>query len=77
MNYAQELKEQFGSIHPKLTDVAEYYLGLSPVVAKKHAAEGLIPFPIFKASRSNKSPWLVDVHDLAAYLRNQKEHRNY
>lgn len=73
MNTAQSLKEQFGSIHPKLVDVADYYLNLSEGEAKKQATKGLIPFPVFKASNSNKAAWIVDVRDLAEYLERERK----
>jgi len=68
MNTEESLKEQFGSIHAKLVDVASVFLGLGEEAAKKQAAKGLIPFHIFKAGKSNKCPWLVDIRDLAVYL---------
>ena len=35
MNTAESLEKQFGSIHPKLSDVAAYYLNLGEDAAKK------------------------------------------
>ena len=74
---AQSLKEQFGTIHPYLTTVTSIYLNMDEAVAKNNAAKGLIPFPIFKASDSNKAPWLVDVRDLAEYLDNRRINSDY
>jgi len=68
MNTAEALKEQFKTIHPTLVDVASIYLNMEETTAKKQAAKGLIPFHIFKPGRSNKSPWLTDVRDLAKWL---------
>jgi len=75
MNTAESLKEQFGAIHPKLTDVASYYLNQSEDTSTNNAAKGLIPFPIFKVSESNKAPWIVDVRELAKWLDEQQ--KNY
>jgi len=68
LNVSKELREQFGSVHAKLTDVAQYYLNLNEESANRAAAKGDIPFKIFKAAKSNKAPWLVDVRDLEEYI---------
>lgn len=69
MNTAENLRQEFGTQFPRLERVAEVYLNVtaSNNLSTK-AAQGQIPFPIFKASTSNKAPWLVDVKELAKYL---------
>ena len=41
--------------------------GLTPAEASKRAARAALPVPAYRLA-SQKSPWLVDVHALAAYL---------
>lgn len=45
--------------------------GLTPDEAAKRAARAALPIPAYRAG-SQKSPWLVDVEDLAGYLNVQK-----
>ena len=68
LDVSKELKNQFGSVHAKLTDVADYYLNMGEESATRAAAKGEIPFKVFKATKSRKAPWLVDVRDLEEYL---------
>lgn len=46
--------------------------GLSPKKAEEYAAKQALPVPAFRAG-SQKSPWLIDAHKLAAYLDSVKE----
>lgn len=41
--------------------------GLTPDEAAKRAARAALPVPAYRAG-SQKSPWLIDVEDLAEYL---------
>ena len=52
-------------------DKCAYLFGMTPDEASKRAARAVLPVTAYRAG-SQKSPWLVDVEDLAAYLRMQK-----
>ena len=57
-----------------LDEVARDYLGFSHKVAiQRKAKAGEFPFPVFRLGNSQKSPWLVSIEDLAAYIDKQKE----
>lgn len=71
MKLEEELAKQFGSACPRLTDVAKYFLNMEEDAARDNAAKGTIPFKIFKASKSQKAPWLTHVRELANYLEEQ------
>ena len=72
MNTAEDLKKEFQARFVKLNDVSEIYFGWTDNYTRDQAAKGLIPFPIFKAVDSTKSPWLVDVIDLADWLEKRR-----
>ena len=72
MNTTLLLLAQFGQADIPLSQVAEHYLGLSERKASDMASRCKLPFPAYKAG-SNKSPWLVRVTDLAAYLDKARE----
>ena len=61
------LLAEYGTPHVPLIDVAKKYFGLDEPKAKHKAARADYPFPIFRAG-GQKSPWLVDIADLADYL---------
>lgn len=52
-------------------DKCAYLFGMTSDEASKRAARSVLPVTAYRAG-SQKSPWLVDVEDLAAYLRAQK-----
>ena len=66
------LLAQFGAADVPLAEVAEHYLGMTPRAASDKAGRSALPFPAYRAG-SNKSPWLVRVTDLAAYLDQARE----
>lgn len=69
MNTAEDLKQEFGTRFPKLEKVAAAYLNCSnKAVIYRKAAQGVLPFPIFKMAPGDKSPWLVDIKELAKHL---------
>ena len=72
MNTADDLKKEFNTRFPKLEDVAERFLGITDKadVYRKYS-QGKIPFPAFRAFKSQKAPILVDVVALAQYLDSQ------
>ena len=68
MTTADDLKIEFSARFIELNQVTAKYLGWSEDFTRDQANKGLIPFRTFKAVKSNKAPWLVDVIDLANYL---------
>jgi len=61
---------EFGTSQVPLERCANVF-GLTPDEAAKRAARAALPVPAYRAG-SQKSPWLVDVEDLANYLGAQK-----
>ena len=55
----------------RLDEVAELYFGLSPRTAQARATAGTLPVPAFRATQ--KSPYLIHLLDLAAYIDEQRE----
>ena len=51
--------------------VAEKYLGMAARAAGNKAAKGELPFPAYRPG-SQKSPWLVRITDLAAWLDSER-----
>ena len=72
MNTFFALQAEFGSPIAKLDDVAEKYLGIKPEKARMKAARAELPFPAFRGG-TQKSPWLVNIADLAKWLDEQRE----
>jgi hypothetical protein len=62
---------EYGGSTVPLTRCAKLF-GYSPDEASKRAARAALPVPAFRCG-SQKSPWLVNVEDLANYLENQRE----
>ncbi|NCC41686.1 MAG: pyocin activator protein PrtN [Gammaproteobacteria bacterium] len=67
MNTTFLLLAEHGTADIALATIAEKYLGMSIRIAAGKAARGELPFPAYRAS-SQKSPWLVNVADLAAWI---------
>lgn len=72
MNTVDDLKKEFNARFIELKQVTEKYLGWSEAFTRDQASRGLVPFRTFKAIKSNKAPWLVDVIDLANYMEKQR-----
>lgn len=70
MAVADDLKIEFGSVYPRVENVAAKFLDLTPEQATRKAAKGELPFPVFRVG-SAKSPWLVDVKTLADFIEKQ------
>lgn len=51
----------------------DYFPHLNKQSANKQAARQSLPFPVFKADSSQKSPYLVDLQLFAIYLHNQSQ----
>lgn len=72
MNTAFLLLAQYGKADVPLAEIAGDYLGMTQKEAATRATRAALPFPAYRAG-SNKSPWLVRVTDLAAYLDAERE----
>lgn len=72
MNTAFLLLAQYGKADVPLAAVASDYLGMTQKEANTRATRAALPFPAYRVG-SNKSPWLVRVTDLAAYLDAERE----
>ena len=62
------LEKEFGTLTPTLEEVAERYLNVKKETARRKYNAGTLPFKAFKSTDSNKSPILVDLESLSAYL---------
>jgi hypothetical protein len=49
-------------------ELAKNYLGLSVATAKRKAKINELPFPAFKMENSQKSPYVVHLHDLVRFI---------
>ncbi|MBE8168099.1 MAG: pyocin activator protein PrtN [Shewanella sp.] len=65
MNQAFLLMAQFGKAVVRLDEICDEYLGMSKATATMRAKSGTLEVPAYRATQSNKSPWLVNVSDLA------------
>lgn len=64
----------FGAADVQLQQVVEkYFPHLSEREWKRKAALQQFPFPVYRAERSQKSPWMVGVAELAKHLDKQEE----
>lgn len=62
------LAEFDGRSELPLEEVAPRYFGISARTASTRAGAQALPVPTYRASDSQKSPWLVSAVDLAKYL---------
>lgn len=67
------LMAEFGMADVPLETVAERYLALGRREAFQRATARKLPFPAYRGSSSQKSPWLVRLTDLAEYLDKQRD----
>ena len=56
----------------KLRDICEEFFGVTPKTAEQKAKAQALPVPVFKLRDSEKSPSLVSIQDLAAYIDKQR-----
>lgn len=68
MNTNFALLARFESPVVELKEISEEMLGLKPKSAESMAKACSLPFPTFKLRDSERSPTMVKVEDLAAYL---------
>lgn len=66
------LMAEFGQADIPIEKACERYLGLDVKSAKARAARSELPFPAYRCG-SQKSPWVVRVSDLAAWLDGERE----
>ncbi|NCC29986.1 MAG: pyocin activator protein PrtN [Gammaproteobacteria bacterium] len=71
MNTTFLLLAEYNTSDIPLAVVAAKYLGLNERVAAGKASRGELPFPAYRPG-SQKSPWLVNVADLAAWLDSER-----
>lgn len=72
MNTAFLLLAEFGQADVPVETVCARYLGLNAGQAKRQAACAGLPFPAYRAG-TQKSPWLVRITDVAAWLDKERE----
>ena len=65
------LMAEHETAHIPLEKVAEQYLHMGPLKARQAASRQDLPFPVFRGG-SQKSPWLVDIADLAEWLDDER-----
>jgi hypothetical protein len=58
------LLAEYESVHAPLEVIAQKYLGLDRRQAFRDASAGQLPFPVLRL-RGQKSPWMVDLRDIA------------
>lgn len=68
MNTVFLLMAEFETSQIPLDIVAEKFLKLTPSYADKKATLGELPFPTYRDDKSQKSPRMVHVSDLADWI---------
>ncbi|EML7933163.1 pyocin activator PrtN family protein [Providencia rettgeri] len=68
MNTVFLLMAEFETSQIPLDIVAEKFLKLTPGYADKKATLGELPFPTYKDDKSQKSPRMVHISDLAEWI---------
>lgn len=53
--------------------VADYLPYISIDLARRRASVQTLPFPVFRAENSQKSVWLVNIADIAAWLEKSRQ----
>lgn len=66
------LMAEFNSSHIRLEDLCGTYLDMEYPRACRLAARQKLPFPVIRTA-GQKSPWMVQVEDLAKYLDKMRE----
>jgi hypothetical protein len=64
------LAHQYNAAAVPVTLVARDYLGVDADTAKRKAARGELPWPVFRGA-GQKAPWLVQLIDVAAWIENE------
>jgi len=64
---------EFGSAQIPLGDLCQKYFNLSASVAKREAAKQLLPIPVLKLRKGQKSQYFVKAELLAEYIDKRSE----
>ena len=77
MNTNFALLARFGSPTVELRDICKEFFGVTPKTAEQKVKSCDLPIPTFKLRDSERSPTLIKVEDLAAYIdKRYEEARN-
>ncbi|MDE1210809.1 pyocin activator PrtN family protein [Vibrio aestuarianus] len=68
MNTNFALLARFGSPTVELKQVSKEFFGITPKTAEQRAKACDFPVPTFKLRDSERSPTLIKIEDLAAYI---------
>jgi hypothetical protein len=68
MNTNFALLARFGSPTVELKQVSNEFFGITPKTAEQRAKACDFPVPTFKLRDSERSPTLIKIEDLAAYI---------
>jgi len=71
MNTQFALLARFESPTVRLKDISEEFFGYTPKTAEDKAKGQDLPVPTFKLRNSERSPTLVNIKDLAAFIDKQ------
>jgi hypothetical protein len=66
------LLAEFNTGQIPLLSICEKYLSMKKAEALRQAGLQQLPFPVYRAG-TQRSPWLVNAEDLAAYLDKQRD----
>ena len=67
MNTVFMLLAEFGTAQIPLETICKQYFDMEYPEARKAASKQLLPVPVIRLG-SQKSPWIVHVNDLAAFI---------
>lgn len=73
MNTTFLLMAQFNKAVVPLEDICKEYFGFEARTAQNYAKAGRLPVVAFRTSNSNKSPWMINLTDLANHLDKQRD----
>lgn len=73
MNTQFALLARFGSPTIELKEVCKEFFGITPKTAEQKVKACDFPVPTFKLRESERSPSLIKVEDLAAYIDKRHE----
>lgn len=72
MNTVFLLMAEYGQATVPLETIAKKYLNISLAEANRNASKQSLPFPVFRAP-SQRSPWMVNIADLAEWIDKQRD----
>jgi hypothetical protein len=52
----------------RLDDIATEYFNLTPNIARRKAALGLLPVPVFRLADTGRGPYFITKDDLQSYI---------